>query len=65
LIEAFILSEHFKNVLLFFDYYKNITANYLAITIAYLAIFISLLFSYKIYYDKIKMIDITEETRTY
>jgi hypothetical protein len=65
LIEAFILSEHFKNVLLFFDYYKNIKANYFAITIAYLAIFISLLFSYKIYYDKIKMIDITEETRTY
>lgn len=65
LIEAMILSKNFKNVLLFFDYYKNIEANYIAIIIAYISIFTSLYFSYKVYFNKLKTIDVTEETKVF
>ena len=63
IIEVLILSKYLRYTLLFFDYYKELSANVFVTVISYLLIFISLLISYVYYYIKIKNLSLSEEIR--
>jgi NADH:ubiquinone oxidoreductase subunit 6 (subunit J) len=63
IIEVLILSKYLRYTLLFFDYYKELSANTFVTVISYLLIFISLLISYVYYYIKIKNLSLSEEIR--
>jgi ABC-type antimicrobial peptide transport system permease subunit len=63
LVEVFILSSYLKNLLLFFDYYKNMSVNYLALILGYAIVFFSLFFSYVYYYSYVKHINLADEIR--
>jgi hypothetical protein len=62
-IEIIILSRYLREVLLFFDYYKHMTADVHITIFSYVLIFISLLLSYIYYYFKVKSISLSEEIR--
>jgi len=63
IIEVLILSKHLRYTLLFFEYYKELSANIFVTGISYLLIFISLLISYVYYYLKIKNLSLSNEIR--
>jgi len=63
IIEIFILSGYLRFLLLFFDYYKNVTLNYFALLLGYSIVFFSLLLSYVYYYSFVAKINISEEIR--
>ena len=63
IVELIVLSNYLKYVLLFFDYYKELTASVIPVSFAYLLIIISLLISYIYYYKKIKHIVLSQEIR--
>lgn len=63
IIEIFILSGYLRFLLLFFDYYKNMTLNYFALLLGYSIVFFSLFLSYVYYYSFVTKINISEEIR--
>jgi putative ABC transport system permease protein len=63
LVEVFILSSYLKNLLLFFDYYKNMSVNYFALILGYAIVFFSLFLSYVYYYNYVKHINLADEIR--
>ncbi len=65
MLEILILSKYLRYVLLFFDYYKELSANPISITIAYAAIIISLIFSYIYYYILVKKVEVSLEIKSY
>lgn len=63
ILEILILSSHLKNLLLFFDYYKDMSVNLWALLLGYLITFISILLSYIYYYYNVKNISVSDEIR--
>lgn len=63
IIEIIILSGYLRFLLLFFDYYKNVTLNYFALLLGYSIVFFSLFLSYVYYYSFVAKINISEEIR--
>ena len=64
-LEIILLSNFLKYLLLFFDYYKNLTANIYAVIISYFAIFFVLLVSYLFYFLKIRKLEVSKEIRVF
>ncbi len=65
LTEILILSENLRYVLLFFDYYKDLSASVQSVSIGYLVVIFSFAVSYIYYYLLIKKIIISREIRIY
>ena len=63
ILKIFILACYLRYLLLFFDYYKNMSLNYLALLLGYSIVFFSLLLSYIYYYNYVKNINIANEIR--
>lgn len=64
ILEVIVLSVYLKDMLLFFDYYKNMTASIPGVLIAFGLVFLSLLISYWAYFVQISNIFVSEEIRT-
>jgi hypothetical protein len=64
-LEIILLSNFLKYLLLFFDYYKNLTANIYAVIISYSAILFVLLVSYLFYFLRIRKLEVSNEIRVF
>lgn len=60
-VEIIILTEYMPNIMLFFDFYKQIVPEFRTTVIAIFLVFIAFLLSYTIYYAKILKLGIIEE----
>lgn len=65
LMEIFILSEYLRYLLLYFNYYKELTASLKSISYGYIVVFVSFTVSYIYYHALIKHISLEKEIKFY